>query len=177
MWGDRLVAVKKIRESVRLAMDEASEDFEKEMKFMRTIRHTNIVLFIGVGHLDGAPILVTEFCARGTLKVPLLPTSIIAFICAIFHHCIHINIQNILCDAAIELPWTKRLGFALDAACGMRFLHQLTPPTMHRDLKSSNLLISESWAVKVADFGSCTYSLPVCMSTVCRHGAAGGTAV
>ena len=64
-WGDRPVAVKKIHESIRLLDDSADEEFEREIKFMRTIRHSNIVLFFAAGTLDGVPFLVTEFCVRG----------------------------------------------------------------------------------------------------------------
>ena len=37
----------------------------------------------------------------------------------------------------------RKLAFALDAARGIRFLHELTPPRMHRDIKSANLLVAE----------------------------------
>ena len=46
-----------------------------------------------------------------------------------------------------------KIRFALDAAKGMRFLHSLRPPRIHRDLKSGNLLASQRWVVKFADFG------------------------
>jgi serine/threonine protein kinase len=65
MWGDRAVAVKKIRESIRSFDENADEEFAKEIKFMRTVRHANIVLFFGAGNIDGVPFLVTEFCSRG----------------------------------------------------------------------------------------------------------------
>lgn len=42
----------------------------------------------------------------------------------------------------------------LDTAEGMAFLHGLRPARLHRDLKSPNLLVSESWVVKVSDFGT-----------------------
>ena len=64
------------------------------------------------------------------------------------------TLRSVLDDEALELSWDRRIGFALDAAEGMSFLHQLDPPAIHRDLKSGNLLISEGWTVKVADFGT-----------------------
>lgn len=50
-----------------------------------------------------------------------------------------------------ELPWELRLSFALDIARGLAFIHK--NGIIHRDLKSSNLLVSSDWTVKVADFG------------------------
>lgn len=42
---------------------------------------------------------------------------------------------------------------ALDVARGMNYLHCRKPPIIHRDLKSSNLLVDKNWTVKVGDFG------------------------
>ncbi|GMP76320.1 hypothetical protein CsSME_00033054 [Camellia sinensis var. sinensis] len=42
---------------------------------------------------------------------------------------------------------------ALDVARGMNYLHHYNPPIIHRDLKSSNLLVDKNWTVKVGDFG------------------------
>uniref|UniRef100_A0ACD5WAJ5 Uncharacterized protein n=1 Tax=Avena sativa TaxID=4498 RepID=A0ACD5WAJ5_AVESA len=42
---------------------------------------------------------------------------------------------------------------AIDIARGMNYLHNSIPTIVHRDLKSSNLLVDKNWNVKVADFG------------------------
>ena len=68
----RLVAVKKIREAVRLYDEHADDEFEKEVRFMQTMRHPNIVFFFGAGVMDGVPFLVTDFCSRGMELVSLL---------------------------------------------------------------------------------------------------------
>lgn len=44
-------------------------------------------------------------------------------------------------------------SFARDTALGMNYLHSFQPPILHRDLKSPNLLIDTSYALKISDFG------------------------
>lgn len=126
------VAVKKLR---RLMIDldpTQTEMFEREIEFMRSIRHPHIVLFYGAG-LDeaGIPFLVTELLSVGSLR-------------------------GLLSDASVGLAWPLRVQFAAHAAKGMKFLHALRPPRLHRDLKAANLLVSDKWVVKVADFGTST---------------------
>ena len=108
----------------------SSLEFAREIKFMQTIRHRNIVLFIGAGKTSPQeqPFLVVEFAHRGSLR-------------------------HVLDDVSIDMSPERKISFALDASKGMEFLHNLDPPRIHRDLKSDNLLVSRSWIVKVADFG------------------------
>ena len=109
---------------------QSSLEFAGEIKFMQTMRHRNIVLFIGAGKTSpqARPFLVVEFAHRGSLR-------------------------NVLDDVGIEINQNRKIDFALDASKGMEFLHKLNPPRIHRDLKSENLLVCKSWIVKVADFG------------------------
>jgi len=51
----------------------------------------------------------------------------------------------------VERPMLLRL--ALDGSKGLAFLHGRSPPVVHRDVKSPNLLVSQDWAGKLSDFG------------------------
>ena len=123
------VAVKKLKITLRKCREE--REFEREIVLMRSIRHRNIVLFLGAGRSenDNCPFLVVEYMERGALS-------------AILH------------NRSIDLTKRQQLRFCLDSAKGIEFLHSLRPPRIHRDIKSSNLLVSHDWVVKVADFGS-----------------------
>jgi serine/threonine protein kinase len=106
------------------------KEFLREIQFMRTIRHPNIVMFIGAGQdTENRPFLVLEYMSGGALL-------------------------SLLQNEEIHLTKEDRLQFALDTARGMNYLHTLQPPRIHRDLKSANLLLSCTRQVKVADFGS-----------------------
>ncbi|GJR45981.1 PAC motif-containing protein [Tanacetum coccineum] len=60
---------------------------------------------------------------------------------------------QILQRSTTRLDWKRRLHMAVDIARGMNYLHSCHPPIVHRDLKSSNLLVDKNWTVKVGDFG------------------------
>ena len=65
------------------------------------------------------------------------------------------NILMIYADkSGFKLSWTKRLGIAIDSARGIAYLHELAnPPIIHRDIKSTNILLDDQLIAKVADFG------------------------
>ncbi|CAN4077792.1 unnamed protein product [Withania somnifera] len=103
-------------------------DYKKEIDIMKRLRHPNVLLFMGAVSSQEKLAIVTEYMPRGSLFKAL-----------------HRNNQP------IDLK--KRLRMALDVAKGMSYLHRRNPPIVHRDLKSSNLLVDKSWTVKVGDFG------------------------
>jgi len=98
---------------------------EREMDTLRGLNHPNIVQLMGLCTETGDIYIVTEFVGGG-------------------------NLRQIL-KSKQELTWERRLGFALDIALAMTYLHH--KDIMHRDLKSANLLVSTDWKLKVCDFG------------------------
>ncbi|CAI9093956.1 OLC1v1029580C1 [Oldenlandia corymbosa var. corymbosa] len=102
--------------------------YSQELDIMRRLRHPNVLLFMGAVCSNERLALVTEFLPRGSL-----------------YKAMHRSNQH--------LDTKRRLKMALDVARGMNYLHRRNPPIVHRDLKSSNLLVDKSWTVKVGDFG------------------------
>ncbi|XP_075477092.1 uncharacterized protein LOC142518233 isoform X1 [Primulina tabacum] len=103
-------------------------DYKKEIDIMRRLRHPNVLLFMGAACSHEKLAIVTEYLPRGSLFKTL-----------------HKSKQS--------LDMRRRLRMAIDVTKGMNYLHHRNPPIVHRDLKSSNLLVDKSWTVKVGDFG------------------------
>jgi serine/threonine protein kinase len=134
MYRDWTVAVKQLHLDMEQWADVRNE-FLREIHFMRTVRHSNIVMFIGAGqHTEKQPFLVLEYMSGGALL-------------------------SLLQNVEEELTLANKMQFILDTAEGMKYLHTLQPPRIHRDLKSANLLLSGTRRVKVADFG-CARLIP-----------------
>uniref|UniRef100_A0A0R0LEA9 non-specific serine/threonine protein kinase n=1 Tax=Glycine max TaxID=3847 RepID=A0A0R0LEA9_SOYBN len=108
--------------------EETLQDYRKEIDIMKRLRHPNVLLFMGAVYSQERLAIVTELLPRGSLFKNL-----------------HRNNQT--------LDIRRRLRMALDVARGMNYLHHRNPPIVHRDLKSSNLLVDKNWTVKVGDFG------------------------
>jgi hypothetical protein len=108
--------------------EKALAAFKKEVGIMSTIFHPNICLFMGACTIPGNFFIVSEFLPRG-------------------------DVEKMLRDQNVKLSLYTRMKMAKDAALGMNWLHCSNPIFIHRDLKSSNLLIDEHGRVKVCDFG------------------------
>ncbi|KAI8561838.1 hypothetical protein RHMOL_Rhmol04G0372900 [Rhododendron molle] len=126
LWFGSDVAVKVF------SRQEYSEDviysFKQEVSLMKRLRHPNVLLFMGAVTSPQRLCIVTEFLPRGSLF-------------------------RLLQRNTSRLDWRRRVHMALDIVRGMNYLHHCNPPIIHRDLKSSNLLVDKNWTVKVGDFG------------------------
>eukprot|EP01117_Protostelium_nocturnum_P007651 TRINITY_DN2744_c0_g1_i3.p1 TRINITY_DN2744_c0_g1~~TRINITY_DN2744_c0_g1_i3.p1 ORF type:complete len:746 (+),score=216.81 TRINITY_DN2744_c0_g1_i3:138-2240(+) len=127
IWRGSRVAVKRIFRA--LLKEDARREFEVESEMLRRLRHPQIVLLMGTCHgKNGEALIVTEYIERGSLS-------------------------DVLRDSSVTLDWRIMLKMASDAAKGMNYLHTYSPPIIHRDLKSQNLLVDKDFNVKVTDFG------------------------
>ncbi|MCL7037831.1 hypothetical protein MKW94_020650 [Papaver nudicaule] len=106
--------------------------FIAELTYLSRLNHKNLVRLLGYCEEENECALVYEYIANGTL---------------------HEHLHKL--EPAPPLSsWTARLKIALDAARGIEYLHTYAVPSIiHRDIKSSNILLDASWTAKVADFG------------------------
>lgn len=125
------VAVKTIERDTRPNAKNNLEAFRKEAEVNCQLRHPNIVLFMGVCIQPTQVCIITELMSRGNVRDLLLGSS----------------------AGRMHLDWGLRQQWSLDTAQGMAYLHSHKPPLIHRDLKTTNLLVDRGMNVKICDFG------------------------
>ncbi|KAK7312065.1 hypothetical protein VNO77_35611 [Canavalia gladiata] len=105
--------------------------FVNELESLSRLHHKNLVRLLGFYEDNKERILVYEYMNNGSLSDHL----------------------HKLQSSAL-MSWPIRIKVALDAARGIEYLHQYaTPPIIHRDIKSANILLDPKWTAKVSDFG------------------------
>lgn len=120
------VAIKRATYARQLLQDESS--FDNELEILSKIWSDRLVNLLGYTRDEDEKLLVVEFMSNGTL---------------------HDNLH----DSFSPLSWTMRIHLALQISKGVLALHSASPPVIHRDIKSSNVLIDEKWNAKLGDFG------------------------
>ncbi|XP_048531859.1 dual specificity protein kinase shkD-like isoform X2 [Triticum urartu] len=138
LWCGSDVAVKLF--SKQEYSEEMINAFRQEVSLMKKLRHPSIILFMGAVASQERLCIVTEFLPRGSLF-------------------------QLLQKNTAKLDPRRKLSMAIDIARGMNYLHNSIPTIVHRDLKSSNLLVDKNWTVKVADFGLSRLKLETFLTT------------
>ncbi|KAI5336936.1 hypothetical protein L3X38_016205 [Prunus dulcis] len=106
------------------------QQFHAEVDLLLIVHHINLISLVGYCNDKTNKGLVYEYMANG-------------------------NLQNHLAGSSSNvLTWEGKLQIAIEAAQGLEYMHHgCTPPMIHRDVKSSNILLNENFQAKISDFG------------------------
>jgi len=151
------------------------EEFKAEINLLKGMRHPNICLYMGACLTPPNRAIITELAANGSawdsLRLPLVAPYIAADGTA--NGCWPLSLylpgrhgvppssngSSLSSEISAPIPprgtwpWELVKRVSCGAARGMAYLHSGKPPVLHRDLKSANLLLDESYTTKVCDFG------------------------
>ncbi|ESW11790.1 hypothetical protein PHAVU_008G059400 [Phaseolus vulgaris] len=111
---------------------QAEKEFKVEVEAIGRVRHKNLVRLLG-------------YCVEGAYRM------------LVYEYVDHGNLEQWLhgdVGPVSPLTWNIRMNIILGTARGLAYLHEgLEPKVVHRDVKSSNILIDRQWNSKVSDFG------------------------
>lgn len=122
----KVVAVKQLT----LGGGQGDKEFRAEVEIISRVHHRHLVSLVGYCIADKQRLLVYDFVPNGTLDV------------------------NLYGNGRPIMNWEMRMRVAVGAARGLAYLHEdCHPRIIHRDIKSSNILLDDKYEAQVADFG------------------------
>ncbi|KAH0876843.1 hypothetical protein HID58_064237 [Brassica napus] len=125
--NNQQVAVKVLSQS----STQGYKEFKTEVELLLRVHHVNLVNLIGYCDEGNDLALIYEFMENGNLKE-------------------HLSGER---DGSV-LNWPSRLKIAIESALGIEYLQiGCKPPMVHRDVKSTNILLGQHFEAKLADFG------------------------
>ncbi|XP_064947098.1 calmodulin-binding receptor-like cytoplasmic kinase 2 [Musa acuminata AAA Group] len=128
------IAVKRAKKSTY--ENHLSVEFQSEINILGQIEHLNLVRFFGYLEDNDERVVVTEYVPNGTLR------------------------EHLDGFRGNFLELSARLDIAVDVAHAVTYLHMYADhPIIHRDIKSSNILLTENLRAKVADFGFARFGI------------------
>lgn len=137
--SSKYVAVKKIWSKGRLEQ-KLEKEFLSEVEILGTIRHSNIVKLLCYISNGKSKFLVYEYMENRSLDRWLHGKRRGSLVSSAVHHTV--------------LDWPRRMQIAVGAAQGLSYMHHnCSPAIIHRDVKSSNILLDSDFNSKIADFG------------------------
>ncbi|XP_062098355.1 protein LYK5-like [Humulus lupulus] len=116
---------------VTLAVKKTKRDVSREVNILKKLNHFNLIKLEGVCKYKERSYLIFEYMENGSLREWLSKN-----------------------DKEKDWSWNRRIQIALDIAHGLNYLHSFTEPAyVHKNIKSSNILLNRDTRAKIANFG------------------------